>query len=115
MDMEAGIEHLGRGTARGVDLLIAVVEPGMRSLETLKRIEKLAKDIGIDRVAVVVNKFIENERTRELLKKIDKPILGVIPYSQDFIKADLENIPPYKVVDLKPFIEIKENIIKLVK
>ncbi len=114
MDMEAGIEHLGRGTARGVDLLIAVVEPGMRSFETLNRIEKLAKDIGIDRVAVVVNKFIENERTRELLKKIDKPTLGVIPYSQDFIKADLENIPPYKVVDLKPFVEIKENIMKLI-
>jgi len=114
MDMEAGIEHLGRGTARGVDLLIAVVEPGMRSFETLNRIEKLARDIGIDRVAVVVNKFIENERTRELLKKIDKPILGVIPYSQDFIKADLENIPPYKVVDLKPFVEIKENIMKLI-
>jgi len=114
MDMEAGIEHLGRGTARGVDLLIAVVEPGMRSLETLKRIEKLARDIGIDRVAVVVNKFIENEKTQELLKKIDKPILGVIPYSQDFIKADLENIPPYKVVDLKPFVRIKENIMKLV-
>jgi len=38
----------------------------------------------------------------------------VIPYSQDFIKADLENIPPYKVVDLKPFVRIKENIMKLV-
>ncbi len=115
LDMEAGIEHLGRGTARGVDLLIAVVEPGMRSFETLKRIEKLGKDIGIDRVAVVVNKYIESERAKELIKKLDKPLLGIIPFSQDFIRADLENIPPYKVVDLKPFVEIKENITKLLR
>lgn len=115
LDMEAGIEHLGRGTARGVDLLIAVVEPGMRSFETLRRIEKLAKDIGIERVAVVVNKFIENERAKELIENLDKPLLGIIPFDQNFIKADLENIPPYKVVDLKPFVEIKDNIMKLLK
>ncbi|AKG92340.1 Carbon monoxide dehydrogenase accessory protein CooC [Geoglobus ahangari] len=114
LDMEAGIEHLGRGTAKGVDLLIAVVEPGMRSFETLARIEKLASDIGIDSIAVVVNKYIESERARELVESIEKPLLGVIPYSQEFVRADLENIPPYKVVDLKPFEEIKRNIVKLV-
>ncbi len=114
LDMEAGIEHLGRGTAKGVDLLIAVVEPGMRSFETLERIEKLAKDIGIERVGVVVNKYIENSRAKGLIEKITHPVLGIIPYSQDFVKADLENIPPYKVVDLKPFVEIKNNLLKMV-
>ncbi|MBE8539829.1 P-loop NTPase [Geoglobus acetivorans] len=114
IDMEAGIEHLGRGTAKGVDLLIAVVEPGVRSFETLSRIEKLAEDIGIDRVGVVVNKYIETERSRELVENLDKPLLGVIPYSQAFIEADLENLPPYRVVDLEPFIEIKNNILRMV-
>ncbi|AIY89126.1 ATP-binding protein [Geoglobus acetivorans] len=114
IDMEAGIEHLGRGTAKGVDLLIAVVEPGVRSFETLSRIEKLAEDIGIDRVGVVVNKYIETERSKELVENLDKPLLGVIPYSQAFIEADLENLPPYRVVDLEPFIEIKNNIMRMV-
>ena len=114
LDMEAGIEHLGRGTARGVDLLVAVVEPGMRSFETLERIEKLAKDIGIEKVGVVVNKYIESARARELIRKIDRPVLGIIPYSQNFVKADLENIPPYKAVNLEPFAEIKDNLLKMV-
>lgn len=63
------MEHLGRGTARGVDLLIAVVEPGSRSIETLERIKKLSEDIGIERLAVVVNKFIDNELSRSIVEK----------------------------------------------
>ena len=114
MDMEAGIEHLGRGTAKGVDLLLAVVEPGMRSVETLKRIEKLGADIGITKIGVVVNKFVEGVLSREVLKKIDKPLLGVIPYSECFIRADIQGIPPYKICDLKPFEELKRRIIELV-
>ena len=56
MDMEAGIEHLGRATARGVDAMIAVVEPGMRSIETVERIMHLGKEIGITRYFAVINK-----------------------------------------------------------
>lgn len=115
LDMEAGIEHLGRGTARGVDLLIAVIEPGTRAVETLERIEKLARDIGIERIAVVVNKYIDSEKARELLNGIKYPILGVVPYDQCFVKADLENIPPYKLCDLRPFEEIKRKLEELVR
>jgi len=50
MDMEAGIEHLGRGTTRGIDLMIVVVEPGTRSLETAERIKRLGTDIGVELV-----------------------------------------------------------------
>ena len=110
LDMEAGIEHLGRGTARGVDLLVAVVEPGTRAVETLERIEKLGRDLGIERIAVVVNKFIESEKVRELLSRIRYPILGFVPYSDCFVRADLENLPPYRVCDLRPFEEIKRKI-----
>ena len=53
MDMEAGIEHLGRGTAQGVDAFIVVVEPGERSLQTYRKVKKLGKDIGVQRVFVV--------------------------------------------------------------
>jgi len=110
LDMEAGIEHLGRGTARGVDLLIAVVEPGSRAFETLERIEKLAKDIGIEKIAVVVNKYIESEEAKRLVEGIRHPVLGKIPFSECFIRADINNIPPYKVCDLQPFLRIKAEI-----
>lgn len=115
LDMEAGIEHLGRGTAKGVDLLIAVIEPGTRAVETLERIEKLGKDIGIERIAVVVNKYIESEKVRELISRIKYPILGIIPYNQCFVSADLNNLPPYSVCDLTPFMEIKSRIEEMVK
>ncbi|MEM0202878.1 MAG: P-loop NTPase [Archaeoglobaceae archaeon] len=115
LDMEAGIEHLGRGTARGVDLLIAVVEPGSRAIETLERIKKLAEDIGIEKIAVVVNKFVESDEAKKIIERIRYPIIGKIPFSECFIKADIENIPPYKICDLKPFMEIKRAIEGMLK
>ena len=48
VDMEAGIEHLGRGTAEGVDQMIVVVEPGWASIETARRVAGLAADLGLD-------------------------------------------------------------------
>jgi len=112
LDMEAGIEHLGRATAKGVDLLIAVVEPSLRSIETLNRIEKLGEDIGINTIAVVINKF--RKGYENLIKLIKQPILGVIPYSECFIKADLEGIPPFELgCELDAFEKVKNNIIKL--
>ena len=56
MDMEAGIEHLGRATAKAVDRLIVVVEPGRRSIDTAEHIRKLATEIGLNHIAVVGNK-----------------------------------------------------------
>jgi len=116
LDMEAGIEHLGRGTAKGVDLLIAVIEPGVRSFETLKRIAKLSRDIGIERLAVVVNKYVESKDAEKIVKKIEYPVLGVIPYSRCFVEADIKNIPPYKAeCEMESFNKIKEEIKKILK
>ena len=114
LDMEAGIEHLGRGTAKGVDVLIAVVEPGRRSVETLKRIEKLAGDIEIERIAVVVNKYFEEARA--LLEEVERNyhVLGVIPHSDCFVRADLSSTPPYKLCDLRPFVEVKRSLMEFV-
>ncbi|MFP3910252.1 MAG: P-loop NTPase [Halobacteriota archaeon] len=114
LDMEAGIEHLGRGTAKGVDLLIAVVEPGTRSFETLNRIRRLAEDIGIEKLAVVVNKFVDTEESRKMIDELDIPVLGVIPFDQCFVESDLKNTPPYKVCKLDEFIEIKNNLVTVV-
>ena len=92
MDMEAGIEHLGRATASAVDRLIMVVEPGRRSMETAQTIKKLSQDIGVNNVAVVGNKLrspAEKEIMASLLPGLE--FLGFIPYDQAIVNADLAN------------------------
>ncbi|MDD5127676.1 MAG: carbon monoxide dehydrogenase accessory protein CooC [Dehalococcoidales bacterium] len=90
MDMEAGIEHLARGTARAVDKLIVVVEPGHRSIETALTIHKLAQDLGLLSISIVGNK-IKTEAEKEFitasLPSFD--FLGFIPYNQAIIDADM--------------------------
>lgn len=90
LDMEAGIEHLGRGTASGVDLMLAVVEPGQRSLETAYRVREMAMGLGIKRFAVVLNKSTDPEADRTWLAQVfgDDLVMGVIPYDAKVIKAD---------------------------
>jgi CO dehydrogenase maturation factor len=99
MDMEAGIEHLGRATAKGVDWLIVVVEPGRRSVETARHVRQLAGDLGLHQVAVVGNK-IRREADEAFLRKNlpDLPFLGFIPFDEKIIEADLKGIPPYEAV-----------------
>lgn len=90
MDMEAGIEHLGRGTSKFVDWLITVVEPGRRSVETAARIRQLGKDIGLMRIGLVGNK-IRNDQDRAFLRKVlaGQMILGFLPYDDLIIESDL--------------------------
>lgn len=97
MDMEAGIEHLGRATAKGVDRLIVVVEPGRRSIETAQHVKKLAQDLGLQKVAVVANK-IRQAADREFLTQHlpDLPILGFLPFDEKVIEADMKGRPPYE-------------------
>lgn len=98
VDLEAGLEHLGRGTVSEVDGLAAVVEPTLRSLDTLFRVEALAKDIGLKRVWPVANK-IESPDDREFLEANAKghDFLGWLPYSRDLVKAHRGQIPVREV------------------
>ncbi len=56
VDMEAGLEHIARGTGRHVSSFLAVLEPYFRSMETVRRTVELTRDLGIERVRVVANK-----------------------------------------------------------
>jgi CO dehydrogenase maturation factor len=96
MDMEAGIEHLGRGTARAVDKLLVVVEPGRRSIDTAEHIRSLASEIGLTRIMIVGNK-IRGAKDEEFLRRhlSDFDFLGFIPYDEKLIEADLEGISPF--------------------
>jgi len=94
LDMEAGIEHLTRGTARAVDKLIVVVEPGRRSIETARRIIQLAHDLGMQNTAIVGNKIRNQSEKEFLLNSLpDTEFLGFIPYDQALVDADLANRP----------------------
>jgi len=98
MDMEAGIEHLGRGTAQAVDKLIVVVEPGRRSIDTAGHINKLASEIGLTAISLVGNK-IRGENDEEFLKQhlAGFSFLGFLPYDNALIEADLNGMSPYDV------------------
>lgn len=96
MDMEAGIEHLGRGTAQGVDAFIVVVEPGERSLQTYRKVKKLGHDIGVNKVFVVGNKIRNKEDEEFIIQNLeDGESLGFIYYNQDVIDSDRANQSPY--------------------
>ena len=68
VDMEAGIEHLTRGTTEGIDAFIVVVEPGQRSIQTAVTVKGLAEELGVKKVYVVGNK-VRNEQDEEFIKK----------------------------------------------
>jgi CO dehydrogenase maturation factor len=81
VDMEAGLEHLGRGTAEGVDRMLVIVEPGWASLQTAARIAGLAQDLGLKGTAAVANKIRDDQDLifiRENLKGM--PLLEALPY-----------------------------------
>jgi CO dehydrogenase maturation factor len=97
LDMEAGIEHLGRGTAASVNKLIVVVEPGKRSIETAHQIKKLAQDLGLKNIVLVGNK-VRNEQDKEfLIRQLPGfTFLGFLPYNNQIIEADLEGRAPFE-------------------
>jgi len=97
LDMEAGLEHLGRGTADFVDFFIVVVEPGARSVQTYKKVKQLAADIGVKNIRVVANKVRSDEDEAYLRERIpNTEFLGAIRYSAEVIMADREATSPYE-------------------
>ena len=94
LDMAAGIEHLSRGTAKAVDRLIIVVEPGQASMETAHRVKKLANDNGIQELAIVGNKVRNADEEAYIRKGVkDLDMLGVIPYDAGLVDAQMRGVP----------------------
>jgi CO dehydrogenase maturation factor len=90
LDMEAGVEHLGRATAGAVDAFIVVVEPGRRSISTADRVRKLAGDIGIRKVYAVGNK-VRRDSDREFIEASSPvPVLGFLSANPELAEADLQ-------------------------
>ncbi|MFQ3549472.1 MAG: P-loop NTPase [Armatimonadota bacterium] len=114
LDMEAGIEHLGRGSSMGVDIMIVVVEPGRRSIDTAIKVKEMCDSLGIKKTAAVLNKSTDPESDINWLsKELNQEIIGAIPYDDRIIKADRQN---QSILDLQdkdiilPFEEIYNKI-----
>ena len=118
MDMDAGVENLGRGTAKGVDAFIIVVEPGQRSFQTARAIRKLAKDLGIVKCYIVGSKT-KGESDRLFIKEnlSDFEILGFINFHAEVAEADRKGesvfeVAPEAVTDVKIIIKEIEELTK---
>ncbi|MFQ6096918.1 MAG: AAA family ATPase [Armatimonadota bacterium] len=92
VDMEAGVEHLGRASCAAIDALVVVVEPGRRSAQTATTIRRMAAEIGIRRTFVVANKVRSPSDLEALRSSLppDAPLLGAISYDERLVNADLE-------------------------
>jgi len=115
MDMEAGIEHLGRATAQAVSPLIIVVEPGRRSMETARHIQTLAQDIKLLNIVIIANK-VRSQRDIDFINKEagSIPVLGFLSYNENILTADMESLPPWEVCpeSLNIIKELSEKLIK---
>ena len=96
MDMEAGLEHLGRGTAANMDQFIVVIEPGARSVQTYRNVKRLASDLGVQKVRVVANK-LRDEKDEEFIRRSipAEDLLGCIHFNPEIMDADRQGLSPY--------------------
>jgi len=101
LDLEAGLEHLGRGTAQGVDLMLVVVEPGRRAIETADSVRRMAAEIGIRRFAVIGNK-VSGEEDRLFLERTlpAEDYLGALSFSETIRRADREGLPLVDIMEI---------------
>jgi CO dehydrogenase maturation factor len=96
LDMEAGLEHLARGTTDFVDCFIVVIEPGARSVQTYHSVQRLAGDLGVKQVLVVANKVRDEKDEAFIRDKIPaEDLLGMIHYDPDVGEADRLGESPY--------------------
>ncbi len=114
MDMEAGVEHLGRATSSAVDALLIIVNPGARSRAAANHIKKLGTDLGIKRILVIGNRIRSPEDKTLITESLNEfEILGFIPEMNEVFDADRNGVRPFdNDVNNAPK-ELKEVVEKL--
>jgi len=118
VDMEAGVEHLGRATVKSVDALIVIVEPGSKSIQTAFQVKKLADDIGLKKVYAVGNKVASEEHKNLIENGLDNiPLLGFISYNNKVLDSDIKGIAAFAGNDvlLSEVRQIKKKVEDCVK
>jgi CO dehydrogenase maturation factor len=103
MDMEAGVEHLGRATSASVDALVIVVNPGARSRAAAETIRRLGHDIGIKRILVLGNRVRDAEDEALIREALpDYQIIGFLPESDEIVQADRRGRRPFEEIAEAP-------------
>lgn len=118
LDMVAGLEHIGRGTADAVDAFIIVVEPGRRSIQMAHTIRRLAADVGITQTYVVGNKVHNREEQLFIEEQMqDYPLLGFISYHPEILTADRRGVAIYDMdgAAVKEIEAIRERLDHLIE
>lgn len=114
IDMPAGVEHLGRGTASSVDVFLIVTEAGKKSIETTKKIVKLADDLKIKNVYLVGNKIKNKEDEKYIQDNLSYlNVIGYLPYSEEVLLQDRD--PGYQIKNDDFTNRVEEIIRKIVK
>ena len=93
VDMEAGVEHFGRGIESSIDGVMVVVEPSMESLELAARVKTLAQQAEVKKTWVVLNKISSEDfalTLKEELRKRGMKAIGQVPYDPEIFRACLE-------------------------
>jgi CO dehydrogenase maturation factor len=99
LDLEAGVEHMGRGTARRVDVLLIVADSNLKSLEIAKHIYDLAAKAGMKHLYLVGNRVMnsaQEEGIKSFAEKNGLPILALIPFDSKVTDADMVGETPLK-------------------
>jgi len=113
LDTEASPEHLRRGTAKYADVLIAVVEPYYKSLETGRRMAALAIELGVERVLLLANKVRDDSElaaVREFAEANDLEIVGMVPYDDGMAAAERARVSPLDHDPDMPFVRAIDDI-----
>ena len=112
LDLEAGVEHIGRGTARQVDALLIVADSNLKSLEIAKHIHELATAAGMKNLYLIGNRImnsLQEEAVTSFAEKNGLSVLSLIPFDVKVTEADMHGVTPLKQKDIKAVHAI-ENI-----
>jgi len=115
VDFEAGIEHLGRGTAKGIDVMLVITEPSQKSLDLCYKVINLSKKLGVINIFLIANKIIDDSQISVIHERINEwgvPLYHTIPFDPKIGKADLNGISP---IDFGPSSEAINSLKNLYK
>jgi CO dehydrogenase maturation factor len=103
LDLEAGVEHIGRGTARQVDALLIIADSNLKSLEIAKHIHDMAMTAGMKQLYLIGNRVMndtQKEAIQSFAEKNDLSLLAFVPFDQKVIESDMLGITPLKNKDI---------------
>ncbi|OQY16616.1 MAG: hypothetical protein B6I32_02950 [Desulfobacterium sp. 4572_20] len=114
VDMEAGVEHFGRGVETSIDSVLIVVEPSFESLQLAERINKLSRGIGVDNIWAILSKVPSNGIASKLKGELDTKgidMIGCIHYDEDIFQSSLEGLSFGKAKASEEIIDVFDSIV----